>query len=666
MAKTSWSRRRDGDGDGERDAPTGRVVAGRWELRERLGRGSFATVWRGIDLHSNAVVAVKEIACERLSAKLKESLKLEVEVLRRTRDGNILKFIDMSSTKDTVHIVLEYCAGGDLSQFIKRRGRIDEKSARRFMLQLASGLLAMRRAQLIHRDLKPQNLLLTADDLNAELKIADFGFARYVRDSEGMADTVCGSPLYMAPEILNYQKYDAKADLWSTGAILFEMIVGQVPFTGQNQVQLLRNIETTEFKIPGHIAKELSPECIDLLRGLLRRDADKRISFDEFFNHPFFKLDAGIEIAKSPKKPSGKADRHAARSGCSDDSETMPFDMDVEGVSPSPPQVRTSAVAGQSRGRTATTKSNYATTVDTDDLNLGADYVLVSSPGATMKTKPVVFRAPSLGSSPLSRMSPSPSDGSTSPYSSSGRVRTPIGASPSTANPMMLNRGQHQTQSQVLAVHLGVRVGVLEKAAAVLRDTSMEQWNGGDKLGALSLGLISLAALQSAHRLAGEILASEQKASMGSIASSSSSPMSSSPSGSSLTMAMSAKRALTRIREAFISAHARAEKAAAACRASGIVPETALPDGFELVYQKILKLGKEGVCEELAEQKTSAHEIYGRAQTLLQFLIGEGPTLHITPALNIDASTHARLSQIAATLASRQNALVRANRGGGV
>jgi hypothetical protein len=130
-------------------------------------------------------------------------------------------------------------------------------------------------------------------------------------------------------------------------------------------------------------------------------------------------------------------------------------------------------------------------------------------------------------------------------------------------------------------------------------------------------------------------------------------------------MATSAKRAMARIKEAFAGAHLRADKAATACRASGIDTVTELPDGMELVYQKILRLGKEGVCEEVAERKSTACEIYGRAQTLLQFLIGEGPTLHITPALVIDASTHARLSQIAATLASRQNALQNANRANG-
>ena len=308
------------------------LVGGRWTLGEKLGRGSFATVWRGTCAKTGVEVAVKEIDCERLSKKLRESLKLEVEVMRKMRDDHILRFIDMETSKDTVYIVLEYCGGGDLSQFIKRHGRMDESAAKRFMLQLARGLRAMRKAQLVHRDLKPQNLLLTSDDLNAELKIADFGFARYIRESEGMADTVCGSPLYMAPEVLNYQKYDAKADLWSVGAILFEMLVGAVPFTGQNQVQLLRNIQKTEFKIPMHIAQELSPECIALLRGLLHRDAKDRISFEEFFNHPFLKTDVGVGI---PTTTRGNPNSTKSPSGCSDDSETMPFAMDVEG-SPSP------------------------------------------------------------------------------------------------------------------------------------------------------------------------------------------------------------------------------------------------------------------------------------------------------------------------------------------
>ena len=620
-------------------------------------------MWRATCAKTGAVVAVKEIDCERLSRKLKESLRLEVEVMRRMRDDNILRFIDMANAGETVYIVLEYCAGGDLSQFIRRHGRMDEAHARRFMLQLARGLKAMRKAQLIHRDLKPQNLLLSSDDMKAELKIADFGFARYIRDSEGMADTVCGSPLYMAPEVLNYQKYDAKADLWSVGTILFEMLVGTVPFTGQNQVQLLRNIQKTEFKIPIHIAEALSPECIDLLRGLLHRDAADRISFEDFFNHPFLKTEevGGMGIPKTPNAEKlTRRDSVGASSADSGESETMPFEMDVESPSPTSTTQLSKHVRDESRQQTVSRPVPVSSRDPkaTEKTNITSDYVLVSSPGTSIP-KSSFTRQSSLGSSPLSRMSLSPSDGTAGTFG--GRARVSRGTSPS-SQPMTLAVRQ-QTQSQVLVTQLGVRVGVLEKAAAVLRDTSTEHWNAGNKLGALSLGLVSLAALRAAHRLASEIFVTEQKSSVSlSNASASMSSGNSSPTGGS-SMATSAKRATVRIKESFQAAHIRAEKAAEACRAAGFDTDASLPDGMELVYENICKLAKEGVREELAENKQAALDIYGRAQTLLQFLIGEGPGLHVNPPLVIDGSAHARLSQLSATLASRQSALARAHRG---
>ena len=273
----------------------------KYALLDQIGRGSFATVYRGklispstnFGLNSNGqqqTIAVKEMSTKALQPKLREALELEITVLRQARHKNIMKLWDVVYCLRTekVYLILEYCSGGDLSEFIRKRGRVNEAIAKHFMSQLAAGLSAMRLQSLVHRDLKPQNLLLTERSSKATLKIADFGFARYIQPHGGMADTVCGSPLYMAPEILKYRKYDAKADLWSVGAILFEMVVGNVPFTGQNQVQLLHNIERSDARIPTRIAETLTPECVALLRSLLRRDPKERISFDAFFNHPFF------------------------------------------------------------------------------------------------------------------------------------------------------------------------------------------------------------------------------------------------------------------------------------------------------------------------------------------------------------------------------------------
>merc|ERR1719199_1734795 len=146
---------------------------------------------------------------------------------------------------------------------IRARGSLDEAQTQYYLQQLALGLAHIRSRNLIHRDLKPQNQLLSSMAPNAVLKIADFGFARYMQQQD-LAETLCGSPLYMAPEILRFHKYDAKADLWSVGAIMFELLTARPPYTGANHVQLLKNIESRDPKFPSGV----SMPCLALLRGL--------------------------------------------------------------------------------------------------------------------------------------------------------------------------------------------------------------------------------------------------------------------------------------------------------------------------------------------------------------------------------------------------------------
>ena len=219
--------------------------------------------------------------------------------------------------------MLEYCRGGDLQRFIKSQpgARLTEGCAQHFMRHLAAGLKFLNDRNLVsqnggvivhgralpqvsskeggscspalpvqvHRDIKPQNLLLTENRPTAVLKIADFGFARHL-EGTCMAETLCGSPLYMAPEILSQNQYNAKADLWSVGAVLFEMVAGRPPFAAQSQVELLRVIRLP-LKIPSDI--DLSHQCVALLQNLLKREPLERISFEDFFLDPFVDMEGG-------------------------------------------------------------------------------------------------------------------------------------------------------------------------------------------------------------------------------------------------------------------------------------------------------------------------------------------------------------------------------------
>ncbi|KAF9665133.1 hypothetical protein SADUNF_Sadunf16G0090400 [Salix dunnii] len=295
-------------------------VVGDYLVGRQIGSGSFSVVWHARHRVHGTEVAIKEIVTNRLNKKLQDSLMSEIYFLKSINHPNIIRLHDIIKAPGRIHIVLEYCKGGDLSMYIQRHGRVPEATANHFMQQLAAGLQILRDNNLIHRDLKPQNLLLSTSDNNAVLKIADFGFARSLQP-QGLAETLCGSPLYMAPEIMQLQKYDAKADLWSVGAILFQLVTGKTPYTGNTQMELLQNIvKSTQLQFPLD-NKDLSSNCKDLCQKLLRCSPAERLlgvhkmdqmmerlTFEEFFNHPFFsqgKKDESLSRRRSSRSVDG-------------------------------------------------------------------------------------------------------------------------------------------------------------------------------------------------------------------------------------------------------------------------------------------------------------------------------------------------------------------------
>lgn len=234
--------------------PAGKVkiIAG-YALQQRLGSGSFATVYKGVKVSSPSTstttdgggdsqseeaaastVAIKAITrmSEKLTKKVLENLELEISILRTYRHPNIVCLHNVQKTDRHFYLILEYCGGGDVQRLIRTRkaGRLSERLCRRLMRDLSAGLKFLWTQELIHRDIKPQNLLLTGplplDEMNDPakmevhdemrrqenfpscqfaLKIADFGFARHLQTTS-LAETLCGSPLYMAPEILQHQR----------------------------------------------------------------------------------------------------------------------------------------------------------------------------------------------------------------------------------------------------------------------------------------------------------------------------------------------------------------------------------------------------------------------------------------------------------------------------
>ena len=295
-------------------------------------------------------MAIKSVNLAKLNKKLKDNLFSEIHILKELQHPHIVSLFDCRESTTHIHLVMEYCQLGDLSYFIKRRdvlannsytadmvkkypnpaaGGLHEVVVHHFLQQLASALEFLRNKNLIHRDVKPQNLLIIPSPLSYTknrappisyapsdkslvpvagieslpmLKLADFGFARSL-PSTSLAETLCGSPLYMAPEILRYEKYDAKADLWSVGTVMYEMITGRPPFRASNHVELLRKIERGEDKIRIPDDPVVSESMKSLIKGLLKRNPVERMGFGDFFDNTVIKEEIpGLVGEDRPRK----------------------------------------------------------------------------------------------------------------------------------------------------------------------------------------------------------------------------------------------------------------------------------------------------------------------------------------------------------------------------
>eukprot|EP01088_Endostelium_zonatum_P016358 TRINITY_DN439_c1_g1_i1.p1 TRINITY_DN439_c1_g1~~TRINITY_DN439_c1_g1_i1.p1 ORF type:complete len:610 (-),score=176.21 TRINITY_DN439_c1_g1_i1:20-1849(-) len=271
---------------------------------QRIGKGSFASVYLGYKVSptspapNNNEVAIKVVDVELLSkqsSKLRKHLESEIQIMKSLKHPNIVEMKEVYFEDDEIYMVLEYCRQGDLYSYLKQHKILPESQAQSLFFQLSEGLKLLRSRNIIHRDLKPQNLLLTPSSTHPSiptLKIADFGFARFM-DPESVAATLCGSPLYMAPEILFGLPYDSKSDLWSSGCILLEMLTGTPLFPVRTHLELIRCFESWkgELNIKNRFGGQtkISTEAENLIGALLKQNTEDRMSWREFFDHSWIK-----------------------------------------------------------------------------------------------------------------------------------------------------------------------------------------------------------------------------------------------------------------------------------------------------------------------------------------------------------------------------------------
>ncbi|CAM0882610.1 unnamed protein product [Alopecurus aequalis] len=267
------------------DAGSRGLLMGRYELGRVLGKGTFAKVYHARHLQTGESVAIKVLDREKaVRSGLVSHIKREIAVLRRVRHPNIVHLFEVMATKTKIYFVMELVRGGELFSRVSK-GRLKEDVARRYFQHLISAVGFCHARGVFHRDLKPENLLV---DEAGNLKVSDFGLSAVAEpfQPDGLLHTFCGTPAYVAPEVLARRGYEgAKADIWSCGVILFVLMAGYLPFHDQNLMAMYRKIYKGEFRCPRWFSKDLT----SLIMRFLDTNPSTRITLPEVMESRWFK-----------------------------------------------------------------------------------------------------------------------------------------------------------------------------------------------------------------------------------------------------------------------------------------------------------------------------------------------------------------------------------------
>ncbi|XP_075890500.1 serine/threonine-protein kinase BRSK2 isoform X4 [Nelusetta ayraudi] len=254
---------------------------GPYRLEKTLGKGQTGLVKLGVHCITGQKVAIKIVNREKLSESVLMKVEREIAILKLIEHPHVLKLHDVYENNKYLYLVLEHVSGGELFDYLVKKGRLTPKEARKFFRQIISALDFCHSHSICHRDLKPENLLL--DEKN-NIRIADFGMAS-LQVGDSLLETSCGSPHYACPEVIRGEKYDGRrADVWSCGVILFALLVGALPFDHDNLRQLLEKVKSGVFHMPHFIP----PDCQSLLKGMIEVNPEKRLTLEAIQKHAWY------------------------------------------------------------------------------------------------------------------------------------------------------------------------------------------------------------------------------------------------------------------------------------------------------------------------------------------------------------------------------------------
>ncbi|KAH9398638.1 Calcium/calmodulin-dependent protein kinase type 1 [Tyrophagus putrescentiae] len=247
-------------------------VEDKYELKDLLGTGAFSQVYLAQNRENIIqMVAVKCIDKKALKGK-EDSLDNEINVLRKLKHPNIVRLVETFEDRNKVYLVMELVTGGELFDRIVEKGSYTEKDASYLIKQILEAVDYMHSQGVVHRDLKPENLLYYSADEESKIMISDFGLSKM--EDSGIMATACGTPGYVAPEVLAQKPYGKSVDVWSVGVIAYILLCGYPPFYDENDANLFAQILKGDFEFDSPYWDEISDSAKDFIRHLICVDVE--------------------------------------------------------------------------------------------------------------------------------------------------------------------------------------------------------------------------------------------------------------------------------------------------------------------------------------------------------------------------------------------------------
>ncbi|XP_067915809.1 serine/threonine-protein kinase 33-like isoform X2 [Heterodontus francisci] len=273
-----------------------------YQFGQDLGKGSFGVVVQATHIPTHTKWAIKKLNKEKAGSYAIKMLEREIAILKMVNHEHIIKLEEVYETTKKVYLVIEFCELGELKRILEEKGHLSESETKHIISSLASAIFYLHKNDITHRDLKLENILVKSNDnaddkeLKLNIKVTDFGLS-VLKDgagvgSESMLQDTCGTPLYMAPEIINNYDYSQQCDLWSIGIIMYILLCGQAPFTATTSEKLYEEIKKGELDFSHASLEAISESARCVLKGLLIVDPAHRMTASELLDHHWITGDA--------------------------------------------------------------------------------------------------------------------------------------------------------------------------------------------------------------------------------------------------------------------------------------------------------------------------------------------------------------------------------------